>query len=133
MDSDSFSQMEYQSEVYHPSKSLRQTEHLLQTESEIELTTTERGGKCLVESNFTYAVHRVRVKGDVVHWQCVHRGNCNARIHTMDLKVVRRINEHSPEQNNFIFVSNNVKAKIKEKASDTWEELTISLLRHLDK
>ena len=118
--------------MYHPSKSLRQTEHLLQTESEIELTTTERGGKCLVESNFTYAVHRV--KGNVVHWQCVHRGNCKkARIHTMDLKVVRRINEHSPEQNNSIFVCNNVKAKIKEKVTDTWKELTISLLRHLDK
>ena len=53
----------------------------------------QRGARCLLENGFSYTKHRIR--GNIVQWQCVQRGMCNARIRTRNQIVVNRINEHN--------------------------------------
>ena len=86
---------------------------------ELEFTTTERGGKSLIEKGYSYTRHRS--KGDILQWQCVQRSVCNARLHTKGQIVVRRINEHNHEINPFVFHCSRVKAGMKRKASTTQE------------
>ena len=45
-----------------------------------------------MERGYIYGEHR-RV-GEVTHWLCEKRGNCNARIHTQGTEIVKRTNEH---------------------------------------
>ena len=85
--------------------------------SELEFTTTERGAQCLLENGFSYTKHRIR--GNIVQWQCVQRGVCNARIHTQNQIVVNRINGHNHENNPSVFHCLKVKTTIKRRAYDT--------------
>ena len=110
---DNISYSEHQTPISVPTTSPHQIE------PELQFTTTQRGGKCLIENLFTYTRHRV--KGDIDQWQCIRRGICNARIHTRGMKVVSRINEHSHERNQHIFCCSKIKATIRDKASETRE------------
>ena len=42
--------------------------------SSFQVTTTQRGGKCLMEGNFVYTRHRTI--NNKVHWQCIQRVFC---------------------------------------------------------
>ena len=80
---------------------LKSSSYVQDSSSELKFTTTERGGQCLLEKGFSYTT--LRIRGNTVHWQCVQRGVSNARIHTQDQIIVKRINEHSHEGNSAIF------------------------------
>ena len=82
-----------------------------------QLTTTERGGQCLMESSFVYTKHRVI--NDKVHWQCIQRGVCKARIHTVGNNVIARKNEHTHKSNSDTFQCLKMKARMKRSASLT--------------
>ena len=96
--------------------------------SELEFTTTERGAQCLLENCFSYTKHRIR--GNIVQWQCVQRGVCNAKIHTQNQIVVNRINGHNHENNPSVFHCLKVKTTIKRRAYDTQDGRTIFLRLH---
>ena len=32
--------------------------------------------------------------GDVTYWQCERRNECKARLHTQDMEIIKRLNEH---------------------------------------
>ena len=83
----------------------------------LQITTAERGGSCLLENNFVYTKHRKI--NNKIHWQCIQRTVCNARIHTLDDTVVARINVHNYEPNSPIFYCAKLKAGIKRNATQS--------------
>ena len=82
-----------------------------------QITTTERGGLLLMENNYIYTKHRTI--NEKVHWQCIERVICKARIHTCGNVVVSRNNEHNHESNSANFHCSKLKAGIKRSASET--------------
>ena len=71
----------------------------------------------MIEGGFVYGQQR-RV-GDVIHWQCERRGECKARVHTMDMQFVKRTNEHLHEPDEQAVTCQDVKNCVKRKASET--------------
>ena len=69
--------------------------------SSFQVTTTQRGGVCLMEGNFVYTRHRTI--NNKVHWQCIQRVILKARIHTCGNEIVARMNEHAHEANSNYF------------------------------
>ena len=51
-----------------------------------------------------------------VHLQCIQRGVCKARIHTIGNNVIARKNEHTNESNSDTFQCLKTKARMKQSA-----------------
>ena len=83
------------------------------------ITKTERGGECIMENNFVYTKHCT--VNNKVHWQCIERGICKARLHTCGDLVVSRSNEHNHESNYATFHCSKMKTGMKRKAAETQE------------
>ena len=88
--------------------------------SSFQVTTTQRVGVCLMEGNFVYTRHRTI--HNKVHWQCIQRVICKARIHTCGNEIVARVNEHTHEANSDAFHCSKLKAGMKRSASLTQVE-----------
>ena len=83
--------------------------------SSFQVTTTQRGGVCLMEGNLVYTRHRAI--NNKVLWQCIQRVIWKARIHTCGGEIVGRMNEHTQEANSDIFHCSKLKAGMKRSAS----------------
>ena len=70
-----------------------------------------------MEGNFVYTRHRTI--HNKVHWQCIQRVICKARIHTCGNEIVARMNEHTHEANSDAFHCSKLKAGMKRSASLT--------------
>ena len=70
-----------------------------------------------MEGNFVYTRHRTI--NNKVHWQCIQRVICVARIHACGNEIVARMNEHTDEANSDAFHCSKLKAGIKRSASLT--------------
>ena len=81
------------------------------------LIKTQRGRSKLVERGYVYCHHR-RV-GEVTHWLCEMRGNCNASIHTQGTEIVKRTNEHLHAPDEQAVSCQEAKIGIKRKARET--------------
>ena len=78
---------------------------------------SSRGGNKLEESGFMY--DKQRAIGNTIYWQCERRKECKARLHTEDMHIVKRINEHlhGPDMGKVRCLE--TKAGIKRKAEQT--------------
>ena len=84
---------------------------------QFRLITSSRGGNKLVENGFIYDKHKI--SGNVTYWQCERRSDCQARLHTDGMQIIKRINQHFHGPDIHKVSCLEVKAGIKRKAVET--------------
>ena len=65
---------------------------LMESLPEYKLIKSSRGGLKLLEGGYIY--DKQRIHGELTHWQCEKKGVCKARLHTKEMSIMKRTNEH---------------------------------------
>ena len=99
------------------------------TLDQFTLIKSSRGGHKLSERGFIF--DKQRIYGDVTHWQCEKKGECKARIHTRNMNIIKRTNEHTHGPDQQLITCLETKVGIKRKAQETQDSTHCIIGEHL--